>query len=52
METYLLDVLESVHYEALQRNASQYFVIVHLELTDCVQTLDLGKQNEGVEIVV
>ena len=51
-ETYLFDVLESVDYETLKGNAVEHLVIIHLDGVDCVETFDLGEQNERVEVVV
>ena len=45
-ETYLSDVLESVDYETLKRNAVEHFVIIHLDRVNCVKAFNLGKQNE------
>ena len=45
-------MLESVDYETFQGDASKHFIVVELNLTDCIQALNLGEKNEGVEVVV
>ena len=50
--TYLVDVLESVDDEALERAGVQHLVVVDVELVQRMDTFDLTEQNERVQEVV
>ena len=52
MVTYLLDVLKSVYDEALNCYAAKHLVVINHDRVDSVEALNLGQQNEGVEVVV
>ena len=52
MNTYLVDVLESVDDEALERAGVQHLVVVDVELVQRMDTFDLTEQNERVQEVV
>lgn len=52
IEAYLVDVLEPICDEAWQGNALHHFILVHLYRLDCLQALNLGQQDVGIQIIV
>ena len=50
--TYLIDMLESVNDEALQRPRVQHFVVVNIQLVQRVDALNLAQQNKRVQEIV
>ena len=46
------DVVESVHNEGPQADASKHFVVVYLKLFQSRQTLNLAQQNKGTQKIV
>ena len=52
MGTYLLDMLEPIHYKGLQGQTVEDFIVIDVDFLEAGNALDLAEQYEGVQTVV